>query len=223
MKVGIIGCGNLGIALAKGIRAKHAELPIFCSKRNIGSISNLQSKFTKVTADNKLVLAECDLIILALKPYTILDFVKEHAASFDSKRHTIVSVATGIQLSEIKAQLPAGDWSLFRAMPNTGAGVGESMTALSFHADPVSTGVAENLVGLENKVVFYPNPAVSDVIYANENITELQIISPFRNVVCVQNNIKNSEPISISKLPDGVYVIKALINGNIYFTKLIVR
>ncbi len=138
MKVGIIGCGNLGIALAKGIRAKHAELPIFCSKRNIGSISNLQSKFTTVTADNKLVLAECDLIILALKPYTILDFVKEHAASFDSKRHTIVSVATGIQLSEIKAQLPAGDWSLFRAMPNTGAGVGESMTALSFHADPLS-------------------------------------------------------------------------------------
>ena len=47
-------------------------------------------------------------------------------------------MATGIQLSEIKAQLPAGDWSLFRAMPNTGAGVGESMTALSFHADPLS-------------------------------------------------------------------------------------
>lgn len=96
-------------------------------------------------------------------------------------------------------------------------------SAKSDNTSLVSTGVAENLVGLENKVVFYPNPAVSDVIYANENITEVQIISPFRNVVYVQNNIKNSEPISISKLPEGVYVIKALINGNIYFTKLIVR
>jgi pyrroline-5-carboxylate reductase len=60
-------------------------------------------------------------------------------------------VATGVQLSEMKAQLPSGDWSLFRAMPNTGAGVGESMTALSFHADPLnkSTEVMElfNCIG----------------------------------------------------------------------------
>lgn len=138
MKVGIIGCGNLGVALAKGIRAKHHDLPIFCSKRNIDSIADLRSDRTTVTADNNLVLAQCDLIILALKPYTILDFVKEHAQSFDAKRHTIVSVATGVQLSEMKAQLPSGDWSLFRAMPNTGAGVGESMTALSFHPDPLN-------------------------------------------------------------------------------------
>lgn len=148
MKIGIIGCGNLGVALAKGIRAKHAELPIYCSKRNVSSISFLQSDYTKVTADNSLVLEQCDLIILALKPYTIIDFVKEFAGKFEPKRHTIVSVATGIQLSEMKAQLPPGDWSIFRAMPNTGAGVGESMTAVSFHTDPLSKSA--EVLGLFN-------------------------------------------------------------------------
>lgn len=61
------------------------------------------------------------------------------------------------------------------------------------------------------------------MIYANEDVSELQIISPYRNVVYVQNKIKKSEPISISQLQDGVYILKAVINDDDYFTKLIVR
>lgn len=140
MKIGIIGCGNLGIALAKGIRAQNPDLHMVLSKRHADTIKYLQDQYTTVTADNKEVLRECDMIILALKPFTILDFIQEHASSFDPARHTIVSVATGIRLSEISSNLGAGNWSLFRAMPNTGAAVGESMTALSFHSDPLNKG-----------------------------------------------------------------------------------
>ena len=137
MKIGIIGCGNLGIALAKGIRVQNPQVEMILSKRNVEPILQFQDKPTKVTADNHEVIRECDMIILALKPFTILDFVQEYAADFNADRHTIVSVATGIRLSEIKAKLKGDDWSLFRAMPNTGAAVGESMTALSYHADPL--------------------------------------------------------------------------------------
>lgn len=138
MKIGIIGCGNLGIALAKGIRSQNPDIQMVLSKRHVDSISYLQDQYTWVTADNMEVLRKCDMIILALKPFTILDFMQEHASAFDPSRHTIVSVATGIRLSEISSKLGAGNWSLFRAMPNTGAGVGESMTAVSFHTDPLS-------------------------------------------------------------------------------------
>lgn len=148
MKIGIIGCGNLGIALAKGIRSQNPDIQMVLSKRHVDSISYLQDQYTRVTADNKEVLCKCDMIILALKPFTILDFMQEHASAFDPSRHTIVSVATGIRLSEISSKLGAGNWSLFRAMPNTGAGVGESMTAVSFHTDPLSKSA--EVLGLFN-------------------------------------------------------------------------
>ena len=37
-KIGIIGCGNLGLSLLKGIREKEPKTILFGSKRNIDSI-----------------------------------------------------------------------------------------------------------------------------------------------------------------------------------------
>jgi pyrroline-5-carboxylate reductase len=146
MKIGIIGCGNLGVALAKGIRSQNPHVEMMLSKRHIESILPFQDDWTKVTSDNHKVILECDMLILALKPFTILDFIQEYADDFDVTRHTIVSVATGIRLSEIESKLKGANWSLFRAMPNTGAAVNESMTALSFHADPLNkAGEVNNL------------------------------------------------------------------------------
>lgn len=138
MKVGIIGCGNLGIALAKGIRAKHPHLPMVLSKRNIQAIEYLKDENTEITSDNSHLIATCDVLILALKPYTILDFVEKYKADFDPSKHTVISVATGIQLNELAERMEKKEMSLFRAMPNTAAGVGESITALSFNTDPLN-------------------------------------------------------------------------------------
>jgi pyrroline-5-carboxylate reductase len=138
MKVGIIGCGNLGIALAKGIRSKHPQLPLILSKRNTQAIEYLKDEFTEVTSDNPYLISSCDVIILALKPYTILDFVEKFKDQFDAKKHTIISVATGVQIAELAEKLGSKELSLFRAMPNTAAGVGESITALSFTNDPLN-------------------------------------------------------------------------------------
>jgi len=136
-KIGIIGCGNLGLSLVTGFRKQYPDALIYGTRRHPELLQSHADDLTIFTSDNRLVLQECDTIILALKPYTILAFIAEHASAFDLGRHTVISVATGITLHELASSLGGADFSLYRAMPNTAADVQESMTALSVHADPL--------------------------------------------------------------------------------------
>ena len=137
-KIGIIGCGNLGLSLLKGLRKQYPTTPLFGSRRNTEHLMKLADEFTHFTSDNALLLNECSIIIIALKPYMILEFLEKNKALFDSKRHTIISVATGITLEELANSLGSKDFSLYRGMPNTAADVQESMTAISGTTDPLN-------------------------------------------------------------------------------------
>jgi pyrroline-5-carboxylate reductase len=135
-RIAIIGCGNLGQALANGIIASGAVAAqnITVTRRNLTSLSALGTLGVRLTSDNREAVAQADLIILAVKPYNVEPLVKEFADLLDAKRHVVVSVATGITLKQIGAHVPA-TMPLFRAMPNTAADVRESVTAIcSVHA-----------------------------------------------------------------------------------------
>jgi len=131
-KVGIVGCGNLGSALLKGFRAQYPELKIIASKRNLTQ-DQLKStdENTIFTTDNEYLLANCEVIIIALKPYNLLDFLAKFKGSIDPSKHTLVSVVTGIATSEMMQSLENDALSMYRAMPNTAADVQQSMTAIS--------------------------------------------------------------------------------------------
>lgn len=136
-KIGIIGCGNLGLSLLKGFRKQYPDAQLFGTRRNVSELSSLEDELTHFTTDNREVIAQCDYLIIALKPYTILSFLEEHRAFFDPTRHTLISVATGITLKELKSALELESISLYRGMPNTAADVQESITALSGLPDPL--------------------------------------------------------------------------------------
>jgi pyrroline-5-carboxylate reductase len=89
---------------------------------------------TVFTTTNKELIENSDIIIIALKPYNVVSFLTEFKASFNSEKHTIVSVATGITTSEM-ANVIGEEFDIFRAMPNTAASVGESITAISIKND----------------------------------------------------------------------------------------
>lgn len=128
MKIGIIGAGNLGSAIAKGIISKGGFEQLIISKRNINTIAELQRDNVEVTSDNKYLIENSDILILTLKPYTILSFLKEHKELLKIDQHSIVSAATGITIGEIAEVV--GNIDVHRAMPNTAATIGESITAL---------------------------------------------------------------------------------------------
>ena len=130
-KIAIIGCGNLGLSILNGLLEKQTIHPsnIIATRRNIKSLDHLKDKGITTSNDNVSAINQADIIIVALKPYNILELLKELNPYFIEGKHTLVSLATGISLAQIqnvvKANIP-----IYRAMPNTAADVSTSMTCI---------------------------------------------------------------------------------------------
>ncbi len=129
--IAIIGCGNLGQAIAKGLldaqAIKAAQLTV--TNRNPAALQHLAAKGVKVTSDNKAAIENSTLILVALKPHNILTVLADLKSTFDPKRHVVISVATGITLSELHGAIQQ-ELPIFRAMPNTAADVQQSVTCI---------------------------------------------------------------------------------------------
>lgn len=132
MKIAVIGCGNLGKTIVNGLLNNGPVSPeeIIATKRNVGQLQEIASKGVNVTSDNIKALDFADLVIVALKPYNILEVLSELSDTIDPAKHTIVSLATGISLEQLDTVLPNGT-SIFRAMPNTAADVASSLTCIA--------------------------------------------------------------------------------------------
>lgn len=130
-KIAIIGCGNLGLSILNGLLAKNEFPPsnITVTKRNTRSLDHLKNTGIHITNDNVEAVQNAEIIIFALKPYNILDCISELSVYFDSKKHSIVSLATGISLLDIETKFE-NKLPIYRAMPNTAAGVSEAITCL---------------------------------------------------------------------------------------------
>ena len=129
--IAIIGCGNLGLSILNGLLA-HPEInasQLTATRRNLQKLEELQGTGVKLTSDNAEAVAASDLIIVALKPYTILDELERLKEVIQPGKHTVVSLATGVSLQQLQEVLGEGV-SIYRAMPNTAADVGSSMTCL---------------------------------------------------------------------------------------------
>lgn len=137
MTIGIVGCGNLGLSLLNGIRTKDKEVKIIGSRRSIESLSPYANAQTRFTHSNPELIEESDVIIIALKPYNVLSFLEEHKHLFVASKHTIISVATGITSEEMQHAI-SQNVDIFRAMPNTAATIGESITAISIKNDTLN-------------------------------------------------------------------------------------
>ena len=135
-KIGIIGCGNLGMSIVKGVVEKDTDVSIIASKRNLSSLENHDLGQTVLTTDNKEVIENSEILIVALKPYNIISVLNEYKDLIDPSIHTVVSVASEISIKEIKSAVPEGV-GVYRAMPNTAASVGESVTLYCYDEDPL--------------------------------------------------------------------------------------
>ena len=134
MKIGFIGCGNMGKAMLKGmLEAKlvnHNEVMV--STHTQLSAQAIQKQFdVNATCDNLLVAKKCEYIILAIKPYMFEDVITNIKESANDK--VIISVAAGVTLAQIQSYFQNEKQKIVRAMPNTPACVGMAMSSLSFN------------------------------------------------------------------------------------------
>jgi pyrroline-5-carboxylate reductase len=131
-KIAIIGGGNLGTAIAEGLIQSGFVEPkhILITKRNIGTLNELERNGVLVSDKNEEAVRYADLVILAVKPYQVNDILRSLKEEFRADRHVLVSVVTGVSIDQIAAQVGV-KIPVVRAMPNTAIAIQESMTCVA--------------------------------------------------------------------------------------------
>jgi pyrroline-5-carboxylate reductase len=131
-KLGIIGGGNMGQAIARGAVTAHVLRPgeimvaeIDPAKRE--AIAGLGCLTSSVAGD----AAACEQVLLAVKPQSFAD-VAEAIAPL-AKPTVVVTIMAGLPTDRIRAKL--GEHArMIRAMPNTPCQLGEGMTGIALGA-----------------------------------------------------------------------------------------
>ena len=115
LRVGVIGAGQIGSAIAKALAAS-GKYRVIASRRNIERIRHLEDLGVEVTRDNRLVAESSSVVFLAVKPYKVSEVLGEVSDLLEDK--ILISVAAAVPISKIESLAPRA--KVIRAMPNVG-------------------------------------------------------------------------------------------------------
>ncbi len=127
IKVGFIGCGNMGGALALAV-AKSGICEILLNDTNTEKAEALALKTDGVVTDIKAVAETAKYIFLGVKPQMMQKLISEIAPILKQRtdRFILVTMAAGIKISSFNDMLGT-KLPMIRIMPNTPVAVGEGM------------------------------------------------------------------------------------------------
>ncbi len=130
-KITIIGSGNIGLSLAKGLlkSALYEAADITLTRRNLAALQDEAAMGFQVSDNNPQAVATADIIVLAILPQQLRKVLEEIRASVRSNQ-IIVSVVSGVSCQDVKTILGAA-MTVVRAMPNTAIAIGQSMTCIA--------------------------------------------------------------------------------------------
>ena len=130
-KIAILGCGNIGVSMLQGLLRQESVSAknVIVTRRNIEELEYLREEGVLTTSDNIEAISKSDIVIIAVKPYNLLNVLDELKDHLEPHRHVLVSVTTGITISKIQ-EVTGADIPVFRAMPNISAKVGKSVTCI---------------------------------------------------------------------------------------------
>ncbi|MFO8000775.1 MAG: pyrroline-5-carboxylate reductase [Marinilabilia sp.] len=156
-KIAIIGGGNLGTAIAKGLvnASKPFRGEMMVTRRRFQLIRHLENDGIKIGQDNVEAATGAGIVILAVKPYQLEEVLTEIQPVLN-KDTILISLAAGVSSQEI-SEITEGRKGIFRAMPNTAVSIGESMTCVSsYKATEQQDGLVRELFEPVGEVQFIP-------------------------------------------------------------------
>ena len=161
MKIGIIGCGNMGSALARGIMSRKI-LPfnnIFISDKDAQKTKELYKKFGPRISTNEEIAKKCNFIIVAVKPQDSQRVLVSIAKDLDDTKH-LISIMAGVSISRMEKTIKKRI-AVTRAMPNMAALAGRSVTC-----------VAHNKIVKDETLVEKIFSSIGDVIEIEEKLMD---------------------------------------------------
>ncbi len=125
--IGIIGGGNMGEALIKGLVGKKLFVPdgILVCENDFRRAQSLKEKYRISIKDLNTVIVQASVVILAVKPQDMEIVLSEITESDDN---LFISIAAGLTTKYFEKRL--GKPRVIRAMPNMPALIGEGITAI---------------------------------------------------------------------------------------------
>lgn len=164
-KFAILGAGNLGGAIARGLVAKNvcAATEIVCTAAGDATLVRRAEELPGIsgTKDNLAAARSAETVILTVKPWLVEPVLSEIRAAFigDAFPRRLVSAAAGVTLAQLRKILgPDAEIPIFVAIPNTAIAVAQSMTFVA--AEPNAPAAERDAVGkifsALGRVVFVP-------------------------------------------------------------------
>ncbi len=130
-KIGFIGGGNMAASLIGGLREGGAPAEnIIAGEPDPDRQQWLKQEFgIAVTDNNADVVAQSDVVILAVKPQVMSAVLTPLKTTLQAHRPLLVSIAAGIRESDLQ-RWAGGGLAIVRVMPNTPALVGAGAAGL---------------------------------------------------------------------------------------------
>lgn len=167
MKLGIIGAGNMASAIIGGIINNKviSANEIICSSPVEEERVRAEKSFgISSTADNKKVVADSEILLLAVKPQ-VVPVVVEEIKDIVKEDQLIISIVAGKSIDWYR-QAFGKEIKLIRTMPNTPALVGEGMTGVSPNANVKDEDLQEalNILSSFGKAEVVPEKLMDSVV-----------------------------------------------------------
>lgn len=154
-RVAILGAGNIGTLIARGLAREGGLAPgrISVTRRRVHLLDELKREGFAVDKDNAAAVRAARIVIVAVEPQQIDGLLDEIKDALIPKKHVLVSVVSGVRIDQIRRRL-GGEVRVVRAMPNTAIGIGESMTCLTANEnDGASLELVEPLFATVGKTI----------------------------------------------------------------------
>jgi len=130
MKIGFIGCGNMGGALAKAVSKAVGAENVYVYDIDIEKAKFFAEENDVIFADLEYIALNCDYIFLGVKPQMLRSLMEELVPVIAGRTvdYTIVSMAAGVAVKDIGDMLGTDEFiPIIRIMPNMPVAVGSGM------------------------------------------------------------------------------------------------
>jgi len=140
MKITIIGCGNMGGAIVRGLVRSSiltAE-DISAVDVNADTLAVLKSEIPALNVDSDPIasIPQADIIIIAVKPWLVDSVIDCIKYKMHYERQVLISIAAGIPIEELeKSLVKQSDQyrlpTIFRVIPNTAISIRKSVNLIA--------------------------------------------------------------------------------------------
>ena len=163
-RIGIIGGGNMGQAIIKGLQAA-SQSPAISAWDAASDCRNLlkEELQVQVPQDNRELVLNSDIIILAVKPQIIDPVMAEISDSLTTEK-LLISIAAGVPCKRLEKALNIPVPTV-RIMPNTPALINRGISAIAAgsHAQDNHLEITQNIFACLGETVLVPENAMDMV------------------------------------------------------------